>query len=35
MLALPPAIIVLLRRSVPVRVDHRFIRKLFVLSTRL
>jgi hypothetical protein len=35
MLALPPAIVVLLRRAVSVQVDQRFIRKLFVLLSRL
>jgi hypothetical protein len=33
MLALPPAIVVLLRRIIPVQLDQRFIRKRFpVLS---
>jgi hypothetical protein len=35
MLALPPAVVVLLRRTVPVHVDQRFIRKLFFLLSLL
>jgi hypothetical protein len=35
MLALPPAIVVLLRRAVPVYVDQRFIRKPIVLPSLL
>ena len=31
MLALPPAIVVLLRRAVPVHVDQRFIREFIIL----
>lgn len=33
MLALPPAIVVLLRRAVPVHVDQRFIRKTIILCS--
>jgi hypothetical protein len=33
MLALPPAIVVLLRRAVPVHVDQRFIRKHIILRS--
>jgi len=33
MLALPPAIVVLLRRAVPLHVDQRFIRKLTILPS--
>lgn len=33
MLALPPVVIVLLRRVVPVQVDQRFIRRFFALSS--
>jgi hypothetical protein len=35
MLALPPAIVVLLRRALTVHVDQRFIRKLVILPSLL
>jgi hypothetical protein len=35
MLALPPAVVVLLRRAVQVHVDQRFIRKLIILPSLL